>query len=81
MKKEVGPEAGWIPKAGNAPWVAVIPKRPVTEASWVRRKAMINGRKLRRAFSDHRLPCMECKAALHPQADEATQPALCGLAQ
>ncbi|MBR5364825.1 MAG: hypothetical protein IK132_01135, partial [Clostridia bacterium] len=26
---------GWIPKAGNAPLAAVIPKRPVAEASWV----------------------------------------------
>ena len=48
---------------GTAPLVAVIPKRPVTETSWVRRKAMINGRKLRRAFSDQRYPCMECKTA------------------
>ena len=37
---------------GTAPLGAVIPKRPVPEASWVRRKAIINGRKSRRTFSD-----------------------------
>ena len=53
---------------GTAPLGAVIPKRPVPEASWVRRKAIFIGRKLRRAFSDLILSRMKCKAACHPQA-------------
>ena len=69
---------------GTAPLGAVIPKRPVPEASWVRRKAIFNGRKLRRAFSDLFLSCMECNAASPPQAqprrlDERPDPFSAGL--
>ena len=52
QKGRLYPRKGWSPEAGKAPLGAVIPKRPVPEASWVRRKAIFNGRKLRRAFSD-----------------------------
>ena len=45
------PRQGGFPRR-ERPWAAVIDKRPAAEASWVRRKAIINGRKLRRAFSD-----------------------------
>ena len=47
----LNPRQGGFPRR-ERPWAAVIPKRLAAEASWVRRKAIFNGRKLRRAFSD-----------------------------
>ncbi len=84
-RREVVPEEGWMSSRfqqaeteGTAPLGAVIPKRPVPEASWARREAIINGRKLRRAFSDLFFPCMKCKAVCYSQAqprkeDERTE--------
>ena len=48
-----------VQRRGTAPLGAVIPKRPVPEASWVRRKAIFNGRKSRRTFSDLFLSCIK----------------------
>ena len=53
--------------ARKAPLGAVIPKRPVPEASWARREAIINGRKLRRAFSDLFLSCIKEKTSTPPR--------------
>ncbi|MBR4185385.1 MAG: hypothetical protein IKQ87_06420, partial [Clostridia bacterium] len=55
------------------PWAAVIPKMPVAEASWARREAIINGRKLRRAFSDLFLSFIKEKTSI--SSASATAPA------
>ena len=64
MRREVIPEAGWIPKAGKA-----LGGGDWQEAgrggllSAVRAGQQINGRKSRRTFSDLFLSCMKCNAA------------------